>query len=223
MIKPILILTLLLSANAFAEPNKSRFIWSDKCLDGRCTSSEIEGVNRENYQNHLIHIQNLEAEEAEDEREWVLDHQRRQAKADALSRNRVNVIEPMKINCVGSTYDKASTILGDDARKHIEVTPLTLNECAFSVKDYSDEGRGCNNLASLAGIAEQGFYQEEQCRFAKESWKVYEQYKDVIYTPEWTSDLSREYQEKLKPINKRHEENVSKLIKQEQQLSKIQK
>ena len=218
----VLLLTLLFSVNAFAEPYKSRFVWSDKCVDGNCTSSEIEAVNRENAERGRQHLLNLEEEERERERELSRQHAEDQARADAAPKY-IHTPKGPVITCVQEVYEKATGILGDDATNHIDVSIISPGKCSFEVKEFGDFGRGCDNLAALSSIAKMGFYQEEQCRYEAESWKVYSQYKDVIYTPEWTNALSREYHKKLQPVKQKHIDNVAKLQDQEKALNKSDK
>ncbi len=207
----ILLLTLLFSVNAFAFVNP--------CDDGDCTIKQIEAYNRANYKTHEQLIQEADAWEAEQERKWTEEHREAQARADAAPKY-VYVPGGQYRTCVQEVLEQATGILGDDATKHIDVSIITPGKCSFTVKQFGDLGRGCDNLAALSGIAKIGFYQEEQCRFEAEKWEVYSQYKDVIYTPAWTSSVSREYYEKMKPIELKHLDITKKMNEQEKTSSK---
>lgn len=209
----ILLLTLLFSVNAFAV--------NDFCEDG-CTMEEIEARNKARYKTHEQIIRENKDWEAEHFRKLVEENREAQARYDALPKY-VHTPKGPVITCVQEVYEKATGILGDDATNHIDVSIISPGECSFEVKEFGDFGRGCDNLAALSSIAKMGFYQEEQCRYEAESWKVYLQYKDVIYTPEWTNALNREYYNKLKPIKQRHIDNVAKLQDQERALNKSDK
>ncbi|NWC42580.1 hypothetical protein [Pseudomonas tolaasii] len=218
----MLLLTLLFSVNAFASNSLPVFIWSGKCLGGNCTMSEIEAENKENARRSAQHMLDMEEVEREMDRQFTREHQEAQARADAVPKDVYTPKGPV-ITCVQEVYEKATGILGDDATNHIDVSIISPGKCSFEVKEFGDFGRGCDNLAALSSIAKMGFYQEEQCRYEAESWKVYLQYKDVIYTPEWTNELNREYYEKLNPIQEKHFENVFKLQEQEKSLNKSSK
>ena len=209
----MLLLTLLFSVNAFAFENP--------CAKG-CTMEQIKAYNQANYKTHEQIIREGKEWEAEDYRKWVIEHDEAQARADAAPKY-VHTPKGPVITCVQEVYEKATGILGDDATKHIDVSIISPGKCSFEVKEFGDFGRGCDNLAALSSIAKMGFYQGEQCRYEAESWKVYLQYKDVIYTPEWTNALNREYYNKLKPIKQRHIDNVAKLQDQERALNKSDK
>lgn len=210
----ILLLTLLFSVNAFAFVNP--------CADGDCTIKQIEAYNRANYKTHEQLVREMEEEEEAIYRKWVEEHREAQARADAAPKYQYKT-PGTYTTCVQEVYEKATGILGDDAKKHIDVSIIEKGKCGFSVKQFGDLGRGCDNLAALSGIAKMGFYQEEQCRYEAESWKVYSQYKDIIYTPAWTNALDREYEKKLEPIREKHFENVFKLQDQERALNKANK
>lgn len=213
MKKMMLLLTLLFSVNAFAFENP--------CAKG-CTMEQIKAYNQSNYKTHEQIIREGKEWEAEDYRKWVIEHDEAQARADAVPKY-VHTPKGPVITCVQEVYEKATGILGDDATNLIDVSIISPGKCSFEVKEFGDFGRGCDNLAALSSIAKMGFYQEEQCRYKAESWKVYLQYKDVIYTPEWTNALNREYYNKLKPIKQRHIDNVAKLQDQERALNKYDK
>jgi len=210
----MLLLTLLFSVNAFAFVNP--------CDDGNCTMKQIEAYNRANYKTHEQWVREMEETEREMDRKFTREHEEAQARADAVPKDVYTPKGPV-ITCVQEVYEKATGILGDDATKHIDVSIISPGKCSFEVKEFGDFGRGCDNLAALSSIAKMGFYQEEQCRYEAESWKVYSQYKDVIYTPEWTNALSREYHKKLQPVKQKHIDNVAKLQDQEKALNKSDK
>ena len=219
MKKMMLLLPLLFSVNAFAGNSIPVFIWSGKCLGGNCTISEIEAENKENARRSVQYMLDMEEVEREMDRQFTREHQEAQARADAAPKY-IHTPKGPVITCVQEVYEKATEILGDDATNHIDVSIISPGKCSFEVKEFGDFGRGCDNLAALSSIAKMGFYQEEQCRYEAESWKVYLQYKDVIYTPEWTNELNREYYKKLEPIKQKHRDNVAKLHDQEKVLNK---
>ena len=207
----ILLLTLLFSVNAFA---------GSLCQDG-CTIEQIEANNKANYKTPEQLMREADEWEAEHLRKFIEEHREAQARADAVPKDVYTPKGPV-ITCVQEVYEKATGILGDDATNHIDVSIISPGKCSFEVKEFGDFGRGCDNLAALSSIAKMGFYQEEQCRYEAESWKVYLQYKDVIYTPEWTNALSREYHKKLQPVKQKHRDNVAKLQDQEKTLNKTE-
>lgn len=209
----MLLLTLLFSVKAFGA--------GYLCENG-CTYEQIVANNKANYKTHEQLIREAEEEQREMDRKFTQEHQEAQARADAVPKDVYTPKGPV-ITCVQEVYEKATGILGDDATNHIDVSIISPGKCSFEVKEFGDFGRGCDNLAALSSIAKMGFYQEEQCRYEAESWKVYLQYKDVIYTPEWTNALSREYHKKLEPIKQKHRDNVAKLQDQEKALNKSDK
>lgn len=211
MKKTILLLPLLLSVNAFAFENP--------CAAGNCTMEQIQAYNKANYKTIHQMIKDGEDWEAEAYRRWVIQHDEDQARADALPKY-VYKAKPRYTTCVQDVYEKATAILGDDATRHIDVSTITLDKCRFEVKEFGGFGRACDNLAALAGIAEMGFYQEEQCRFEGELYKVYLEYEDILYTPSWSTAIDLEYRNKLRPIYIKHNEIVLKLQKQEKSLNK---
>ena len=213
MKKMMLLLPLLFSVNAFG---------ASYLCDNGCTYEQIVANNKANYKTHEQLIREADEEQREMDRKFTQEHQEAQARADAAPKY-VHTPKGPVITCVQEVYEKATGILGDDATKHIDVSIISPGKCSFEVKEFGDFGRGCDNLAALSSIAKMGFYQEEQCRYEAESWKVYLQYKDVIYTPEWTNELNREYYEKLNPIQEKHFENVFKLQDQERALNKTDK
>lgn len=209
----MLLLTLLFSVKAFGA--------GYLCENG-CTYEQIVANNKANYKTHEQLIREAEEEQREMDRKFTQEHQEAQARADAVPKDVYTPKGPV-ITCVQEVYEKATGILGDDATNHIDVSIISPGKCSFEVKEFGDFGRGCDNLVALSSIAKMGFYQEEQCRYEAESWKVYLQYKDVIYTPEWTNALSREYHKKLEPIKQKHRDNVAKLQDQEKALNKSDK
>lgn len=209
----MLLLPLLFSVKAFGV--------SYLCDNG-CTMEQIEANNKANYKTHEQLMREADEWEAEHLRKFIEEHREAQARADAVPKY-VHTPKGPVITCVQEVYEKAAGILGDDATNHIDVSIISPGKCSFEVKEFGDFGRGCDNLAALSSIAKMGFYQEEQCRYEAESWKLYLQYKDVIYTPAWTNELNREYYEKLNPIQEKHFENVFKLQDQERALNKADK
>lgn len=213
MKKMMLLLPLLFSVKAFG---------AGYLCDNGCTYEQIVENNKANYKTHEQLMREADEWEAEHFRKLVEENREAQARYDALPKY-VHTPKGPVITCVQEVYEKATGILGDDATNHIDVSIISPGKCSFEVKEFGDFGRGCDNLAALSSIAKMGFYQEEQCRYEAESWKVYLQYKDVIYTPEWTNALNREYYNKLKPIKQRHIDNVAKLHDQERALNKSDK
>ena len=209
MKKIILLLPLLFSVNAFAFDNP--------CENG-CTLQQIEAINKANYKTHEQLIQEANDSEAEDYREWVEYHRVAQAKADALPKYHY-IDGGQYTTCVQAVYAKATGILGDDARKHIDVFNITLDQCGFTVKEFGEYGKGCDNLAALSGIAKMGFYQEEQCRYQTDRYQVYLQYKDVMSTPGWTPSVDASYYAALKPIDQKHEDIVVRLHEREEAIN----
>ena len=207
MKKTILILTILLSANAFAVTNL--------CGNG-CTLQQIEMNNKANYKTHEQLIREADEQEAQEYRKWIQEHEEAQARADALPKS-VYVPLGQYRTCVQDVYEKAAGFLGDDAETQISVVRDGDNTCSFTVKRFDDLSHACENLESLSAIAKMKSYQEETCRYEKEIFKLYKQYEDVIYTPAWTQSVKNEYSNKLKPIEQKHKENVDKWIEQEKQ------
>ena len=210
----ILLLTLLFSVNAFAFENP--------CNDGNCTVKQIEAYNRANYKTHEQLMQEADAWEAESYRKWVQEHEEAQARADALPKAVYVPIKQVR-TCVQDVLEQATGILGDDAENHIDVWVITPGKCGFAVKTFGDLGRACDNLAALSGIAKMGFYQEEQCRFEAEKSEVYSQFKDVIYTPEYTPAIQRDHHEKMNAAYKKNMDIVVKMNEQQNLLNKANK
>lgn len=205
MKKTMLLLTLLYSVNAFA--------LNDFCEDG-CTLKEIEAKNKANYKTHEQWVIHNEALEAEEYRQWVQEHREAQARADALPKS-VYVPGTQYRTCVQDVYEQAAGFLGEDANTQISVSQDTNEKCSFIVTRFDDQSHACENLSALSGMARMMSYQEETCRYEKEKWRLYEQYKDVVYTPAWTHSVELEYLNKLKPIELKHKENVDIWIEQE--------
>lgn len=210
MKKTMLLLTLLYSVNAFAV--------NDFCEDG-CTLQEIQTKNKANNKTHEQLIREAEQQEAEEYRQWVQEHREAQARADALPKS-VYVPGTQYRTCVQDVYEQAAGFLGDDANTQISVSQDTSEKCSFIVTRFDDQSHACENLGSLSAIARMESYQEETCRYEKEKWRLYEQYRDVVYTPAWTHSVELEYLNKLKPIELKHKENVDKWIEQEKQKNK---
>ncbi|EOA5670035.1 hypothetical protein ACEPU1_31005 [Pseudomonas aeruginosa] len=208
MKKMIMLLTLLLSAEAFAFENP--------CEKG-CTMEQIEAFNKANYKTTEQILREADETERLMHEKWLKEHNEAQARADALPKAKY-VAKPRMWTCVDSTYEIASAILGDDAREHITVsTGETIDKCVFDVKQFYPDGKGCDNLAALSGIAKlaSGVYGEERCRFEKEQWEATKDFADLIYTPAWTPAVDKEYRAKLDPVYDKHMDNVMKLIEQE--------
>lgn len=210
MKKTMLFLTLLYSVNAFAFENP--------CANG-CTMEQIKAYNQANYKTHEEWVRHNEALEAEEYRQWVQEHREAQARADALPKS-VYVPGTQYRTCVQDVYEQAAGFLGDDANTQISVSQDVNKKCSFVVTRFDDLSHACENLGSLSAIARMESYQEETCRFEKEKWKLYEQYRDVVYTPEWTHSVELEYLDKLQPILQRHWDNVVKRNEQEKQKNK---
>lgn len=209
MKKTMLLLTLLYSVNAFAV--------NDFCENG-CTLQEIETKNKANYKTHEQLIRDSEAIEAEEYRRWIQEHREAQARADALPKS-VYVPGTQYRTCVQDVYEQAAGFLGDDANTQISVSQDLNKKCSFVVTRFDDLSHACENLGSLSAIARMESYQEETCRFEKEKWRLYEQYRDVVYTPEWTHSVELEYLNKLQPILQKHWDNVVKRNEQEKQIN----
>jgi len=212
MKKMMLLLPLLFSVNAFAFENP--------CADGNCTIKQIEAYNRANYKTPDQHIREDEEFWSAQESKWAKEKREAEARRDEFLRNYVYEEPKRIVNCVSSVYEKATAILGDDARNHITVTPDTIDQCSFVVKQFGDLGRGCDNLAALSGIAKMGFYQEETCKFEAEKWKVYLKYKDVLATPAMTPALSRAYFDENRVVDLKYANIVIKMNEQEKELNK---
>lgn len=210
MKETMLLLTLLYSVNAFAFENP--------CANG-CTMEQIKAYNQANYKTHEEWVRHNEALEAEEYREWVQEHREAQARADALPKS---VYVPLGTyrTCVQDVYEQAAGFLGDDANTQISVSQDADGKCSFTVKRFDDLSHACENLGSLSAIARMESFQEETCRYEKEKWRLYEQYKDVIYTPAWTRSVENEFSNKKKPIEQKHKENIDKWNEQEQQKNK---
>lgn len=207
MKKTIIVLTLLYSVNAFAV--------DEFCEDG-CTLQEIETENKANYKTHEQLIRDSEALEAEEYRRWVQEHREAQARADALPKS-VYVSGTQYRTCVQDVYEQAAGFLGEDANTKISVSQDIDEKCTFDVTRFDDLSHACENLSALSSIARMKSHQEETCRFEKEKWRLYEQYKYVVYTPAWTHSVELEYLNKLESIEQKHFDNVIKRNEQEKQ------
>ncbi|MCE0930373.1 hypothetical protein [Pseudomonas monteilii] len=208
MKKMIMLLTLLSPAWAFAFENP--------CASG-CTMDQIEAFNKANYKTTEQIIREAEETERLMYEEWLKEHNEAQARADALPKAKY-VAKPPYWTCVAGTYEKATAILGDDAREHISVSiGETIDKCVFTVKQFYPDGKACDNLAALSGIAKftPGVYGEEECRFEKEKWEATKGFADVIYTPAWTTAMDKKYRAALKPVTEKHVDRVRKLQEQE--------
>ena len=207
MKKTMLLLTLLYSVHAFAA--------NDFCENG-CTLQEIEAKNKANYKTHEEWVIHNEALEAEEYRQWVQEHREAQARADALPKS-VYVPGTQYRTCVQDVYEQAASFLGEDANTQISVSQDIDEKCTFDVTRFDDLSHACENLSALSAIARMKSHQEETCRYEKEKWRLYEQYRDVVYTPAWTHSVELEYLNKLKPIEQKHFDNVIKSNEQEKQ------
>lgn len=205
MKKMMLLLTILSPAWAFAFENP--------CANG-CTIDQIKAFNKANYKSTEQIIREAEETERLMYEEWLKEHNEAQARADALPKYKY-VKKPDTWTCVAGTYEKATAILGDDARNHISV--YGFENCEFTIKQFYPDGRGCDNIAALSGIAKftPGVYGVEECRFEKEKWEATKGFADVMYTPAWTTAMDKKYRAALKPITEKHVDRVRKLQEQE--------
>lgn len=204
MKKMMLLLPLLFSVNAFAFENP--------CADGNCTMQQIEAVNRANYKTHEQLMQEADDWEAEHYKWWVEYHREAQARADALPKYQYKPGQTYE-TCASRVYEKASEIIGDNAKNYISVTSKgdDLDNCdvTFDVKTFGD---GCEYIGELSAIAKPHFTTAEYCRFLAEEMEVLKDYQDIVATPAFTQSVQLERNARLKPIYKRHDENVSKLL-----------
>ncbi|MFG9450947.1 hypothetical protein [Pseudomonas aeruginosa] len=208
MKKMILLLPLLLSAEAIAFENL--------CEKG-CTMEQIEAFNKANYKTTEQILREADETERLMHEQFVREHREAQARADALPKAKY-VKKPPFWTCVAGTYEKATAILGDDARNHISVaTGETIDKCVFTIKQFYPDGKGCDNIAALSGIAKlaSGAYGEEECRFEKEKWEATKNFADLMYTPDWTPAVDKEYRAAIKPVTEKHADRVGKLQEQE--------
>jgi hypothetical protein len=208
MKKMIMLLTLLSPAGAFAFENP--------CANG-CTMEQIEAFNKANYKTTEQILREAEETERLMYDEWLKEHNEAQARADALPKYKYVEKSPYW-TCVAGTYEKATAILGDDAYNHISIsTGRTVDECEFSIKWFYPDGKGCDNLAALSGIATlaSGVYGEEECQYEKEKWEATKDFADLIYTPNWTPAVDKEYRSIVKPIIEKHIDRIQKLQEQE--------
>lgn len=205
MKKMIMLLPLLLSAEAFAFENF--------CEKG-CTMEQIEAFNKANYKTTEQRLREADETERLMHEKWLKEHNEAQARADALPKAKY-VAKPRYKTCVAGTYEKATAILGDDARNHISV--FGFENCDFVIKQFYPDGLGCDNLAALSGIAKftPGVFGEEECRFEKEKWEATKGFADVMYTPAWTTAMDKKYRAALKPVTEKHVDRVRKLQEQE--------
>lgn len=208
MKKMIILLPLLFPAGAFAFENP--------CEKG-CTMEQIEAFNKANYKTTEQRLREADETERLMHEKWLKEHNEAQARADALPKAKY-VAKPRYKTCVAGAYEKASAILGDDAREHISVsTGETIDKCVFTVKQFYPDGKACDNLVALSGIAKftPGVYGEEECRFEKEKWEATKGFADVMYTPAWTTAMDKKYRAALKPVIEKHADRVRKLQEQE--------
>ena len=152
--------------------------------------------------------QKWDADQAQKHDQW---QQEAEARRDEFMRN-YKPNSSVTETCVSSVEAQATAILGEDSRKHISVLPNDDGTCTFYVTEFEDWGRGCENLRGLSAVAKKTFDQDEICRFEAEKWKVYLDYRDIIYTSDYTDSLQQEHQARLKPIEHQHMQNMIKLI-----------
>ncbi|WP_454864027.1 hypothetical protein [Pseudomonas hormoni] len=207
----ILLLTLLFSVNAFADHSTSKFVWSGKCLNSNCTRSEIEAENKANYQKHLQHIQDLDAEQEEEDREWSRQHDEDQARADALPKYQYKPI-PETDNCVTRFYEKASSIIGDNAKEYIDVEEIKSGKCIFGFKLMAEEM--CEYFDSFSSMATPDWSEAEWCRYRSELREVYIQYSGLVGTSAFTDAVQAERKAKLKPVEDKHHKIYQNLYEQ---------
>ncbi|UZS72944.1 hypothetical protein OQB66_00960 [Pseudomonas syringae] len=215
MKKTMLLLPLLFSVNAFALENP--------CANG-CTLQQINAYNKANYKTTEQLIRAQEESEAEDYRIWVEEHREAQARADALPVIKKEAGQTYE-TCASRVYEKASEIIGDNAKNYIIVTVEgdDLDNCNVTI-DVKTFGEACEYLSELSAIAKPHFTTAEYCRFLAEEMEVLKDYRDIVATPAFTQSVQLERDARLMPIYKKHDENVSKLLHNwEQQQKQKQK
>lgn len=203
MKKMMLLLPLLFSVNAFAFENP--------CADGNCTIKQIEAYNRANYKTHEQLMKEADEWEAEHYRQWVEDHREAQARADALPKYQYKPI-PETDNCVTRFYEKASNIIGDNAKEYIDVEEIEGGKCLFGFKLMAEEM--CEYFDSFSSMATPGWSEAEWCRYRSELREVHIQYRDVVGTPALTDAVKAERKAKLKPIEDKHHKIYQNLYEQ---------
>lgn len=216
MKKTILLLPLLFSVNAFAVENP--------CLNG-CTLQQINAYNKANYKTTEQILREADELESDMDRRWLEEKRKAEARRDALPPPLQKEPGQTYETCASRVYEKASEIIGDNAKNYIIVTVEgdDLYNCnvSFDVKTFGD---GCEYFGELSGIAKPHFTTAEYCRFLAEEMEVLKDYRDRNSGPAFTQSVQLERDARLMPIYKRHDENVSKLLHNwEQQQKQKQK
>lgn len=219
MKKTILLLPLLFSVNAFAVENP--------CLNG-CTLQQINAYNKANYKTTEQILREADELEADMDKQWLEEKRKAEARRDTLPPPLQKEAGQTYETCASRVYEKASEIIGDNAKNYIIVTVEgdDLDNCnvTFDVKTF---GEACEYLSELSAIAKPHFTTAEYCRFLAEEMEVLKDYRGIVATPAFTQSVQFERDARLMPIYKKHDENVSKLLgkweKQQKQNQKLQK
>lgn len=209
MKKTILVFTLLLSANAFAAAVKN-------CSSGNCSVSELKAY-ADDFRSTRSHSNQSDEEYWAWQNEmWKRERIESEARRDEnMKKYGETRKEPGQTyeTCVSKTYEKATEIIGDNAKYYISLSSDggVLDNCEM-VFDVTTHGEACEYFSELSAIAKPHFTTAEYCRFLAEKLEVLKDYRDRNSGPAFTQSVQRERDARLKPIYKRHDVNVSKLF-----------
>ena len=174
---------------------------------------QIEAVNRANYKTSEQMIQEADAWEAEHYKWWVEYHREAQARADALPKYQYKP-GGQKDNCVTRFYEKASSMIGDNAKNYISVREIEGGKCEFDIKLMAEEM--CEYFDSFSSMATPHWAAAEWCRYRIEQLEVTTRYRVYFGTPDFTDEVKQRLGAELKPVEDKHEKIIQRLFEQEQ-------
>lgn len=140
--------------------------------------------------------------DTEEGKKWQADWERhweknRRAEVERMVRESFTKARPLP-SCYKDFYDKASGVIGDNAKNYVWMQKKGDVDCHhFSVRTEE----ACQYLSDLEGLGRSSPRNAITCNHYKEISKVVSEYADVIYTPDFTPALEKEYWAKVNYID----------------------